>query len=120
MGIRTFITILILLSLLNCSSGYVELHDPAKLPLAENYDASKTRMLEAEDCGSHILILFPVSINTRFRKAYRKLMNFVSFDEVMIELSIEESWTYILVGTRYCTTLRAKIAKVNETVSEKK
>ena len=71
-----------------------------------NIDYSKGRRVSASASGFQLLLLIPISINSRQERAYRSLLSQAGGDYVT-DIKIEESWTYALVGTVYKTTIDA-------------
>jgi len=69
-------------------------------------DFSKGRRISASASGFQLLLLIPISINSRHERAYRILLAQAGSDYVT-DIKLNESWTYALVGTVYKTTLEA-------------
>jgi hypothetical protein len=69
-------------------------------------DFSKGRRISASASGFQLLLLIPISINSRHERAYRMLLAQAGSDYVA-DIKIDESWTYALVGTVYKTTIEA-------------
>ena len=65
------------------------------------------RTIKAEACGFQLLLFIPISINGRAERAYQELEEQAGGDFIT-DVQIQERWTYALVGTVYCTSLRAK------------
>lgn len=64
------------------------------------------RPISAEACGFQLLLLIPISINSRLERAYSELAEKAGRDSIA-NLSVEEYWRYAFVGTTYCTRLEA-------------
>lgn len=73
---------------------------------AKDIDLNSSRQISAEGCGFQLLLFIPIKINSRLERAFEEL-NQKAGKDMIANLSIEEDWTYGLVGTMYCTTLRA-------------
>jgi len=68
------------------------------------------RTIEAEACGFQLLLFIPININDRAQRAYQILEGQAGGDFIT-DVQVEERWTYGLVGTAYCTALRAKAVR---------
>lgn len=73
---------------------------------AQQVDLKNGRSISADACGFQLLLLIPISINSRLENAYTDLLNKAGKDRIG-NVSIEESWIYAFVGTVYCTRLEA-------------
>ena len=73
---------------------------------SKDVDLNSGRPVSAEGCGFQLLLFIPIKINSRLERAFEEL-NQKAGNDMIANLSIEEDWTYGLVGTLYCTTLRA-------------
>jgi hypothetical protein len=73
---------------------------------ASEVNQASGRAISAEACGFQLLLLIPISINSRLERAYEELKEKAGYDNIA-NLSIEESWKYAFVGTVYCTRLEA-------------
>lgn len=90
------------LSLCGCAGSPVTLKSfPAK-----DIVQTGSRPISAEACGFQLLLLIPISINSRLERAFKELQEKAGNDS-MANLSIEEYWRYAFVGTTYCTRLDA-------------
>jgi hypothetical protein len=69
-------------------------------------DFGKGRRITASASGFQLLLLIPISINSRHERAYRTLLSQAGSDYVT-DIKINESWAYALVGTVYKTTIEA-------------
>jgi hypothetical protein len=69
-------------------------------------DPSKGREIEAEACGFQLLLFIPIRTNSRLKRAYLNLKEQAGND-VIGNVYVRDSWWYGLVGTLYCTELRA-------------
>lgn len=67
---------------------------------------TSNRTISAEACGFQLLLLIPISINSRLERAFKELQEKAGHDQIA-NLSIEEYWRYAFVGTTYCTRLEA-------------
>jgi hypothetical protein len=65
------------------------------------------RDLEAQACGFQLLLFIPIKVNSRASRAYQQLVVLAGGDYIT-DVEVKEEWTYGLVGTQYCTTLRAR------------
>ena len=73
--------------------------------------AGAERAIAAESCGFQLLLFIPIKINDRAERAYLQLENAAAGDFIT-DVQVQESWTYGLVGTLYCTRLQAKAIRV--------
>ena len=67
-----------------------------------NVDFSKGRNISASASGFQLLLLIPISINSRHERAFQTLLGQAG-DDYVTDIKINESWTYALVGTVYRT-----------------
>lgn len=86
-----------------CAGSPVQLGSP-RSPGAAPTGAART--ISAKACGFQLLLFIPIAINSRAGRAYQQLQTMASGDFIT-DVQVQESWTYGLVGTSYCTTLRA-------------
>ena len=73
---------------------------------AKEISLANSRPISAEACGFQLLLFIPISTNTRLERAFSELQEKAGND-LIANLGINESWTYALVGTVYCTKLDA-------------
>lgn len=104
---RHIILIFLLLFLSSCVSDSVKLvnrfsQKPSKV--TSSYPVS------AEACGFQLLLFIPIEINNRMTRAMTNLET-KSYGGYLTNFSIEESWSYGLVGTQYCTKISAIVEK---------
>lgn len=100
---RTTIALTLAMLLAGCAGTPVNLGPhPYAPPLA-----GQARDLEAKACGFQLLLLIPIAINSRQERAYRQVLAQAGGDYVT-DVQWKDEWFYGLVGTSYCTTLRAK------------
>lgn len=71
-----------------------------------NIDFTTGRSISASTSGFQLLLLIPIGINDRHKRAYRILRDQAGNDFIA-NVKIQESWTYALVGTVYTTTIEA-------------
>lgn len=90
------------LCICGCSGSPITVKSVTSKDLALN----SGRSISAEGCGFQLLLFIPIKINSRLERAFEEL-NQKAGSDAIANLSIEEAWTYGLVGTMYCTTLRA-------------
>lgn len=81
---------------------------PVLLRIAENvqYDATKGRPLSASGCGFMLGGFIPIRVNSRQARAYSSLVSLAQGDYV-VDIAVQESWTYSFVGSSYCTRFTA-------------
>jgi hypothetical protein len=58
-----------------------------------------------------LLLFIPIRVNNRMLRAYSALEAQAGGDFIT-DVQIQERWTYLFVGTNYCTALRAKAIHV--------
>lgn len=73
---------------------------------AAGVDFGAGRKISASASGFQLLLLIPIGINDRHERAFQMLVDRAGGD-YLTNLTIDESWTYALVGTVYKTTLSA-------------
>ncbi len=61
-----------------------------------------------EASGFQLLLLIPININDRHKRAYDKLLA-KSNGGYITNVKIKDSWTYWLIGTEYSTTITATV-----------
>lgn len=66
------------------------------------------REVTAEACGFQLLLLIPISVNSRHERAWQSLKAQAG-GKPIVDIEVEESWGYGFVGTSYCTKLRGKV-----------
>jgi hypothetical protein len=66
-----------------------------------------SREISAEACGFQLLLFIPIRTNGRMQRAYQALETQAGGDYIT-DVQVQESWTYLFVGTNYCTALKAK------------
>jgi hypothetical protein len=71
------------------------------------YDATKGRTVSGSACGFQLLFLIPIKINDRGERAYAELLHDAGPGYYVTDINVSESWKYGLVGTAYCTDLKA-------------
>ena len=71
------------------------------------YDATKGRTVSASACGFQLLFLIPIRINDRYERAYAELLDDAGPGYSVTDINVSERWKYGLVGTAYCTDLKA-------------
>jgi hypothetical protein len=101
--IRRLVTALSLASLAACSGIPVAMgtHLDGQPPTGSE------RKISGEACGFQLLSFIPIAINGRAEQAYRDL-EVAAAGDFIADVEVQETWTYALVGTSYCTKLRAK------------
>jgi hypothetical protein len=80
---------------------------PLGSPTDQRYDSTRWRRISAKACGFQLLLVIPIATNSRAKRAYEALMKRAG-DDYVADIQVQESWTYGVVGTAYCTTLEAK------------
>ena len=76
-------------------------------PVAGKVPTGESREISAEACGFQLLLLIPIAINGRLESAY-SMLEAKAGGDFITDVEVQERWTYGLVGTAYCTELRAK------------
>jgi len=71
------------------------------------YDPTKGRTVSGSACGFQLLLLIPIRINDRYERAYAELLNDAGPGYSVTDINVSERWKYGLVGTAYCTDLKA-------------
>ncbi|HMY66524.1 MAG TPA: hypothetical protein PL163_07730 [Leptospiraceae bacterium] len=99
-----------LLFIYSCSSGEVLIQK--KLTGSEQILGKA----KGEGCGSMWIIstaynFIPIGLNGRIQTAYDNALNSVSGAKGLINISIEETWTWYVLGTARCTTITGDAVK---------
>ena len=89
--------------LAGCAGQAVQLGSRVKGPLP----TGQYRAISAEACGFQLFLFIPIAINGRIAAAYAELERQAAGDFIA-DVEVQETWGYRLVGTQYCTQLRAK------------
>lgn len=69
-------------------------------------DARKGERVLAESCGYQLFSFIPIRQKNRAVRAYEKLQARAD-QRVLTDIEVEERWAWIVVGTLYCTRMRA-------------
>jgi len=104
---RRLATIAATAFLVGCAGTPVQLGTRTSVPTPI---AGVARPISAEACGFQLLLLIPINTNDRMATAYRSLVAQAGSDYIT-DVQIQERWGYWLVGTSYCTTLKARAIK---------
>jgi hypothetical protein len=75
--------------------------------MARTADRSPGRMVSAEACGFQLLLFIPIGVNDRLQRAYGALQ-VQAGGAPLVDIEVDERWSYGFVGTRYCTTLKGR------------
>lgn len=70
------------------------------------HDVTRGRTVSGSACGFQLLLIIPISINDRAKRAYSQLAAAAGGDYVT-DIKVNETWTYAFVGTVYCTEMEA-------------
>ena len=90
-----------------CSGTPIRTGEPNRYIEIADVDFSKGRKITASASGFQLLLVIPISINDRHVVAFRRLQEQAGGDYIT-DITIDESWTYALVGTVYKTTMTAR------------
>jgi hypothetical protein len=71
----------------------------------------ESRVIQAQACGFELLMFIPININDRMARAYASLQTSAEGGAIS-NVEIQDSWGWRLIGTQYCTTLRARTVKI--------
>lgn len=71
------------------------------------YDATKGKTVSGSACGFQLLLFIPIGINDRYERAYAALLDNAGPGYSVTDIHVRERWMYGLVGTGYCTDLKA-------------
>jgi hypothetical protein len=100
-------SLLALLLFAGCAGTPIQFDVLDMQPEKDGVDFSKGRTITGQADGTQLLLFIPIGINDRHERALRNLRQKANGDYIE-EIKIQESWTYILVGTIYRTTFEAK------------
>jgi hypothetical protein len=93
----------VLITLCGCAGTPVTL----KSVSAKDIDKTIARPISGEACGFELFMLIPIRTNSRLERAFEELQKNARND-IIADVTIEETWRYGFVGTKYCTILEAK------------
>ena len=85
---------------LACASGSIQLGSP----VSENYDTSRSRVIETGACGFMLLALIPFRVASSLERAHADLLKQARGDYVT-NIRIGTHWIYAFVGTVHCTDI---------------
>lgn len=102
--------IVVLVFLAACSSGNVVITKPPQ----ENYQ--KLGKTEGSACGTMGVIstaynFLPILLNDRYERAYKEAIEKVPGATALIDVTLEESWFWWVIGTTRCATVTAEAIK---------
>lgn len=102
---RILITILVSMLISACSSGEVTIQPPL------NGTEKVLGKAKGEGCGSMFLLstaynFIPIGLNSRIQNAYDEALKSVPGAKGLINISVEEKWTWYLLGTSRCTIIQ--------------
>lgn len=72
------------------------------------YDLTKPSTITVTASGFQLLLFIPISINSRFERAYQSIERQAN-GGLIGDVKVKESWSYAFVGTIYKTTLEATV-----------
>lgn len=101
-----FFILIIALFSAGCAGNPVKLESFQQPVNLAEIDFSKGRQITASAGGFQLLLLIPISINSRHMRAFEKLKAQAGNDFIT-DIKIQEAWTYAFVGTVYTTTITA-------------
>jgi len=104
---KTLAIMQILFILFAASAGCVGTPVTFKSMPDNKYDATKGRTITGSACGFQLLFIIPIRINDRYERAYAELLNDAGPGAYVTDINVSERWKYGLVGTAYCTDLKA-------------
>lgn len=102
--------LLLALSLTACTSGTVAISRP---PLDSHERLGRT---EGSACGTMGLLwtaynFFPIMLNSRVERAYEDALLKKPGATGLVDVSIEESWFWWVIGTTRCVTIAGEAVK---------
>lgn len=100
---RILVTATTLALLAGCAGKPVQLGSR----VAGTVPTGETREISAEACGFQLFLFIPIAVNGRLESAY-SMLEAKAGGDFITDVEVQERWTYGLVGTSYCTELRAK------------
>lgn len=101
-----FLILIIAFFSTSCAGHPVKLENSKQPVNLADIDFSKGKQITASAGGFQLLLLIPISINSRHKRAFEKLL-LAAGDDYITDIKIQESWTYGFVGTVYTTTMTA-------------
>ena len=96
------ILLLLLITVTGCAGTVVKFNAMPEQP----YDATKGREIMGGACGIQLITFIPIMINDRAQRAYEEMVIAAGGDYVT-DIKVNERWIYALVGTVYCTDMKA-------------
>jgi len=92
------------IALAGCTGTAVQVGTPAERVDLSAIDFSKGRKVTGAASGFQLLLLIPISLNSRHDRAYTALLAQAGGDYVT-DIAVTESWAWGFVGTVYTTTI---------------
>ena len=97
---------LVIAALIALLEGCSGIPTPLGTRLSTSVPTGVARDISAEACGLQLLLLIPININDRMQRANQFLQEQAGVDFIT-DVKIQDSWTYVGIGTEYCTRLKA-------------
>jgi hypothetical protein len=66
------------------------------------------REISAQACGFQLLLFIPLGVNSRQERAWQSMREQAG-GKPIVDVEVEEGWTYGFVGTGYCTRMRGRV-----------
>jgi hypothetical protein len=101
--IRNLLTGLLVALLAGCAGDPVKI---ASVTDVSKIDRTRGRRITAEAGGFQLLLVIPINVNSRQRRAYDELLQKAAGDEIA-DVKVTEQWAYGFVGTTYWTVMEA-------------
>ena len=108
--LRRWCVVLLLVAATGCSSAWVRV---APEPVGT---VKRLANVEGTGCGSLFLLfpftdVFPMGLNSRVQSAYDEALEEAEGATAVVDVSIEESWFWWILGTTRCVTVRGVAVK---------
>ena len=100
--------VLVTAAVTGCRSAPVKYENPAP----GTYDASVSKQVKSRACGIQMSFI-PMRTNSRQSRAYTALGRGLP-GAVFVNVKQQESWSYIVIGIKFCTLLTATAHPSNE------
>ncbi|RYU59915.1 hypothetical protein EWI61_07430 [Methylolobus aquaticus] len=101
--IRSLMASLLAVMLAGCAGDPVKI---ASVTDVSKIDRTQGRRITAEAGGFQLLLVIPINVNSRQRRAYEELLQEAAGDEIA-DVKVTEQWAYGFVGTTYWTVMEA-------------
>ena len=101
---RVYLTCLITCLLTSCTGQPIKIESVTD---QSTIDKTKGREIKASAGSLQLFAFIPIGVNDRQQRAYKALLEEAGNDAIA-NVTIQETWKYVVIGHTYRTTLHAK------------